>query len=273
MQYAIYTPNYGDYGNPRLMAELAHEAEEAGWDGFFTWDHIMWDSPTNLPMADCWVMLAAMAMATTRIRLGPMVTPLPRRRPQKLARETVTLDHLSGGRLTLGVGLGVDWFKEYSAFGESANDRQHGAMLDEGLQVLCGLWSAQKFSYQGKHYQVKEMQFLPAPVQQPRIPVWVAAMWPNKKPILRAAQWDGIFPIGQIKPADLSQMVAMIRAERKSDSPFDVAYMGGTRDASDTGGPSAYAKAGATWWMESISGGRGSLAAMRERIRKGPPRH
>lgn len=117
MFFAIDTPNFGDYSEPRLLAELAKEAEDAGWDGFFLWDHIGADWP--LPVADPWIALAAMAMTTRRIKLGPLVTPLPRRRPWKLARETATLDHLSHGRLILGVGIGSDRAHEYSCFAET----------------------------------------------------------------------------------------------------------------------------------------------------------
>src|SRR5690348_5279774 len=125
MRYAINTPNFGAFSDARVMADLAREAEEAGWDGFFIWDHIghHWPAPT----ADPWVELTAMALATERIKLGTMVTPLPRRRPWKLARETVTLDRLSGGRLILGVGIGTDFAGEYSGYSEPADDKTHAA--------------------------------------------------------------------------------------------------------------------------------------------------
>src|SRR5215211_309557 len=131
MRYAINMPHFGPFGDPRRLAELAREAEQAGWDGFFLWDHLLFEQP--LPMVDPWVAMAAMAMTTERIKLGALVTPLPRRRPRKLAREIVTLDHLSNGRLIVGVGIGGDWWGEYSAFGESPDDKLHAAMLDEGL--------------------------------------------------------------------------------------------------------------------------------------------
>ena len=163
MHYALDTPNFGDYSELRLLAELAREAETAGWDGFFLWDHIGASWP--FPIGDSCVAMAAMAMATERIKVGTLVTPLPRRRPWKLARETVTLDHLSNGRLILGVGIGSNSVKEYSCFGEPGDDKLHGAMLDEGLDVLARLWSGEPFSYSGEYYTIQQARFLPPPVQ------------------------------------------------------------------------------------------------------------
>src|SRR5579862_3268663 len=177
MQYAIDLPLFGPFSHPFLVADLAHEAEDAGWDGFFVWDHLNYklaSSPEPLAIADPWILLAAMALRTRSIKLGPMVTPLPRRRPWKLARETVTLDHLSGGRLVLGVGLGSDDDGEYHDFGEPTDPRVHGGKLDEGLAILTRLWSGKQISYQGQHYQLAPVQFRPTPLQQPRIPIWVA---------------------------------------------------------------------------------------------------
>jgi alkanesulfonate monooxygenase SsuD/methylene tetrahydromethanopterin reductase-like flavin-dependent oxidoreductase (luciferase family) len=214
---------------------------------------------------------------TERIRLGPLVTPLPRRRPWKLARETVTLDHFSGGRLVLGVGIGGDWWREYSAFAEPADDALHGAMLDEGLEVLVGLWSGEPFSFQGAYYQVHDAQFLPTPVQTPRIPIWVAGMWPNRRPFHRAARWGGVFPIGMgggLSPDDVRALLDLIRTERTSDAPFDVVLRGHAMRQ----GPEAasamladYASAGVTWWLESF-GHTTPIDELRARIGQGPPR-
>src|SRR3954462_8737797 len=163
MRYAINLPNFGSFGNPRLMANLAVEAEAAGWDGFFIWDHVLWLAPNNHPAAEPWGTLRALAMEAERIWLGPRVTPLPRRRPWQVARQAVTLDQLSNGRAILGVGIGGDWFGDYSRFGEPPDDRTHGEQLDEALQVITGLWSAAPFSFAGQHYTVRDTQFLPAP--------------------------------------------------------------------------------------------------------------
>jgi hypothetical protein len=170
MQYALYLPNFGAEHNARGLADLAHEAEESGWDGFFLWDHII-AGEAGMPMLDVWVALAAMAMTTSRIRLGATVTPLPRRRPWKLARETVTLDYLSNGRLTLGVGLGVP--EDYKPFGEDSDNKIRAAKLDEGLEILTGLWSGKPFEHHGQVYHIEKTTFSPPSLQQPRIPIWV----------------------------------------------------------------------------------------------------
>jgi alkanesulfonate monooxygenase SsuD/methylene tetrahydromethanopterin reductase-like flavin-dependent oxidoreductase (luciferase family) len=279
MHYGVTTPNWGDYGDPRLLAELAHEAEVAGWEGFFIWDHIKW--PAQDPTADPWVALAAMAMRTERIRLGTMVTPLPRRRPWKLARETVTLDHLSGGRLILGVGSGYFQQEEFEAFGEAGDPKVRAAKLDEGLEVLTGLWSGEPFSYAGTQYQVKNVCFTP-PVQRPRIPIWVAGTWPIKAPFRRAARWDGVVPIPRdvianpnLTPKEIRDIVAYIKEHRTRAEPFDITSGGQTQGggaAEDVTIVAPYAEAGATWWLEYIIPWRSSLAEVRERIRKGPPR-
>ena len=223
MRFGVDIPNIGgfgsqgnDFGDPHFVAELAHEAEEAGWDGFFIWDHMGADWPVAL--ADPWVLLAAVALRTTSIKLGPMITALPRRRPWKLARETMTLEHLSRGRIILGVGIGGG--AEYTSFHESGDDRRHGEMLDEGLTVLQGLWSGEPFSYEGSHYQVTNARFLPKPVQ-PHIPIWVGGNWPNKKPFRRAAKWDGVFPLErglpfrqQMTPERIQEACAYVQAHR-----------------------------------------------------------
>ncbi|HEY7350536.1 MAG TPA: LLM class flavin-dependent oxidoreductase [Ktedonobacterales bacterium] len=275
MRYALDLPNFGDWANPRTLAELAREAEEAGWDGFFLWDHLQ--AFPAAPFADPWVALAAMAQHTQRIRLGTMVTPLPRRRPWKLARETVSVDQLSGGRLVLGVGIGVDQWREYSAFGEPGDDALHGAMLDEGLEVLTGLWSGEPFSFQGQHYQAQDVCFLPTPAQQPRIPIWVAGFWPHKKPFRRAARWDGVFPLmhdTQMMPADVRAMLAYIRQYRTSAEPFDVVAVGWAYEHGKEAGDALlaeYAEAGVTWWLEGFRE-QDTTADVRAGIQQGPPR-
>ncbi len=280
MQFAINIPNFGSFGDARLLAELAYEAEEAGWDGFFIWDHIGGTPDRAVPMVDPWVALAAMAMRTSRIKLAPIVTPVPRRRPWKLARECVTLDRLSNGRLILGVGLGSDlFFKEFSSYGETTDDRLHGAMLDEGLEVLTRLWSGETVSYSGQYYQLHDALHLPKPFQQPRIPVWVAGVWPARKPFQRAARWDGICPLKgsyqDMQPDDIRKMLAYIQPLRTSNGPFAVLATGntsGTERQKDLDLIAPYAEAGATWWQEGFSGHDAQeLAAVRTRIRRGPP--
>lgn len=274
MRFAINVPNFGEYFDPRLVARLAAEAEASGWDGFFVWDHINAAYEPGTPLASPWIQLAAIALATERIRIGTMVTPLARRRPWTVARETVTLDHLSRGRLILGVGLGYPPELEFAAFGEDPDDRVRATRLDEALDVLAGLWSGEPFSYAGGHHRVTDVQFLPKPVQQPRIPIWVAAMWPSRRPLRRAARWDGVVPIHGtelfLTPERVADVVAYTASHRTSAAPFDVMLglevgddLAEARDRAQ-----AYAEVGATW----LQVGAGSLAELRERVAAGPPR-
>jgi alkanesulfonate monooxygenase SsuD/methylene tetrahydromethanopterin reductase-like flavin-dependent oxidoreductase (luciferase family) len=276
MNYGLHTPNFGTFGDPRTLATLARDAEEAGWDGFFIWDQLIWTQPVNQVLADPEIALAAMATTTSRIKLGTLVTPLARRRPWKLARELVSLDHLSGGRMVLGVGLGEDDFREYSAFGEPADYVTHAEKLDEGLAVLAGLWSGEAFSYEGKHYRVTNVQFLPTPLQQPRIPVWVGGGWPRKRPFRRAANWDGIVPqgiYGALTPGNIREIKSYIKEYRTADAPFDIVYIGtlpGDRSQAEET-VSEYQDAGVTWWLENLEPLFSSpVEQVRERLRRGP---
>jgi hypothetical protein len=266
MKFGIHAPNFGAFGAARALGEMAREAETAGWDGFFIWDQLLWTQPENQVTADPWIALAVMAALTERITLGTLVTPVARRRPWKLAREIVTPDHLSGGRMVLGVGLGEDGFKEYSAFGEPADDITHAEMLDEGLAMITGLWSGEPFTYEGKHYQAKDVQFLPAPRQQPRIPIWVrgplggGGAWPNKRPFRRAARWDGMAPqglYGALTPDDIRALGSYIKEHRTVDAPFDIVYIGNLPAAGAIRPQPAetiaqFEEAGVTWWLESF---------------------
>jgi len=288
MKYAINIINFGDCGDAATLAELARTAEDVGWDGFFVWDHIAWGGRI-MPMVDPWVALTAIATSTNRIRIGAMVTPLPRRRPWKFARETVSLDYLSSGRMIVGVGIG-DALAEFKNLGEVADPKTRGAMLDEGLQVVNGLWSGKPFSFVGEHYTVKDAQFIPAALQQPRIPIWVGGKWPNRGPFRRAAQWDGVFPIlsgtdPESYPTQIREMILFVLDHRESDDPFDVIVQGTTpgNDLVRAAEVAAeYAEAGVTWWQEAINerrpdlikrAGKASwLDAVRWRIQQGPPR-
>jgi alkanesulfonate monooxygenase SsuD/methylene tetrahydromethanopterin reductase-like flavin-dependent oxidoreductase (luciferase family) len=278
MHFGIDLPISGDYADVRLLAALAREAEDAGWDGFFVYDSIA--SGTPEPLIDPWIALAAIALATTRLRFGILVTPLARRRPWKVAREAATLDHLSNGRLTIGVGLGGGRH-DFDDLGEEADAKRRAAMLDEGLDVLAGLWSGEPFSYSGRHYRLRDAQFLPRPIQQPRRPIWVGGIWPNRAPFRRAARWDGVFPHYRgpegpaMMPVDaLRELVSFVGQFRQAPGPFDVVLRNkapsGDR-ARDADTAAAYAEAGLTWWLEGIEG-RPRLSDMRARIREGPPR-
>ncbi len=290
MHYAVYLPNFGPFGDARTLIEWAQDAEQAGWDGFFIWDHIARD-PALGPVVDPWIALSGIATRTSRMKIGALVTPLPRRRPWKVARETASLDHLSNGRLIFGAGTGGagGLIREWTSLGEVADLKTRGAMLDEGLAILAGLWSGQPFGYDGQYYTVKDSHFLPPPVQQPRIPIWLAGSWPNKPPFRRAAHWDGIFPIldpeteGNQKADQLRAVVAYIHQQRADLSSFDVVCRGHTDpEAAEQNATwmALYRSVGATWWVEhmvpSYFGGTWTqewpIRTMRQRIIAGPPR-
>lgn len=274
VRYAVSVPNIGDLD---VLLELGAETEAAGWDGFFLWDHIRFMKEVPVPVFDPWIALKAIADRTERIRLGPMVTPVARRRPWKLARETVTLDHLSRGRLILGVGLGFPPDAEFELLGEDPDERVRASKLDEGLEVLIRLWSGEPFDFEGRYHHVRETQFLPTPLQRPRIPVWVAGTWPGRAPFRRAAKWDGVFPQGlgadgQMVPLDATaypQMLAYVRAHRPGGEPFDVVAAGVANG--DRAIVAPFEDAGATWWFESDEGYPNWQERMLERIRSGPP--
>jgi hypothetical protein len=286
MKYGVSLPPFGDYAYPLALAELAKQAEDAGWDGFFIWDAMMFD-PTFHPIADPWISLAAVALRTARIRIGILVTPLARRRPWKVARETVTLDQLSNGRFILGVGLGdpVKW--EFGFFGEETDAKIRAKQLDESLDILTGLWSGEPFRYQGEQYTLEEVRFLPRPVQEPRIPIWVGGLWPHKRPMNRAAQWDGAVPIKWegITVPEWREIVDLVGSKRQSDSPFDFVHHGSTPgdkplEARQIVEP--YKDVGVTWWIEPVDPWRfgwkwedqwspEATLKIRERILQGPP--
>ncbi len=284
MRYGLALPNGGAWGDAWTLAELAHLAEESGWDGVFLEDYIIWQNRQDVPTYDPWVTLAAMAMRTKRIRLGTTVTPLARRRPWKVARETVTLDHLSNGRIILGVGLGdtgesVGTDASFTHFGEVTEAKQRAQMLDEALDVIVGLWSGEPFSYEGQHYRVKEVTLLPRPVQTPRIPIWVGGGWPLKGPTRRAARWDGSclykHQVHYMTPDDVRALKAVAQRQRGSLAGYDIA-VGGSRRRPDWDEERAYirslAEAGATWWSEYISPDVGDLETVRACIQRGPLR-
>jgi alkanesulfonate monooxygenase SsuD/methylene tetrahydromethanopterin reductase-like flavin-dependent oxidoreductase (luciferase family) len=258
------------------MVQLAVTAEQSGWDGVFLWDHIWFEVGTDAPMLDSWIALAAIAASTSRISLGAMITPLARRRPWKVARETATLDHLSGGRLIFGAGLGFPPDAEFSAFGEEADDRVRARKLDEGLAILDGLWSGRPFTFSGEHYDVDSVTFRPSPVQSPRIPVWCAGWWPNRAPFRRAARWDGVIPerIGgdTLSPEEVAEIARFIEQHRESDGPFDIVINGYSEGVQDADLMDRYAQAKTTWWLERIDPHRlFSLEAARARVVDGPP--
>ena len=275
MRYGFIVPK----GDPRTVADLAREAEESGWDGVFYWDGI-WVG--EMETYDPWVVMAAMAMSTERVRLGAILTPPARRRPWKLARETATLDHLSGGRLVLPVGLGAVDDGGFGKVGEPTDRKTRAELLDESLEILTGLWSGEPFSYEGEHYRLEEMTFRPPPVQRPRIPIWVVGAWPSKKSMNRTLRYDGLLAYttrGEVAPEDVRAMKAYVEEHRVGmdleAAPFDIVWEGQT-PGDDLGRAASmvwpFAEAGATWWIESPWLPPNEPEDLRRRIRQGPPR-
>jgi len=244
---AIDVAAFGELADPRVLADLAARAEERGWDGFFVWDHVNYRAPVRA-VADPWVALAAVACATSRVRIGAMVTPLSRRRVHKVARETVTLDWLSSGRLTFGAGLGSARNNELEPYGEVVDPRERAKLLDQGLDALARYWAG---------------EFEPLPVQRPRPPVWVAGEWPNRRPVLRALRWDGLFIIGVPGPAALAEVAATIRDARQ-DSPFDL-----ITELPPDSDLEPWERAGLTWAVTDF-GAQATEAGVRAVIEAGP---
>jgi alkanesulfonate monooxygenase SsuD/methylene tetrahydromethanopterin reductase-like flavin-dependent oxidoreductase (luciferase family) len=286
MRYGVSVPCFGVGVDAALIAEWALDAEAAGWHGFFLWDHLFAFDPGPIDVVDPWIALTAAACATTHIRLGTMVTPLPRRRPLVVARQTVSLDRLSGGRLVLGVGTGAFPF-EWDYCGEEAHHRRRGEMLDEHLQLLTQLWAGEPVRHEGRFYTVAGPEWAavcyPPPVQQPRIPIWVGGSWPGTRPFVRAAQWDGVVPMrvdGDWTVADTAAVAKRIRELRVGGSPFDIAIPSESspEDPRRIEVRRQHSAAGATWWIEAVHPWRCGwpdsrswpLTAMRDRIIAGP---
>lgn len=255
---------------------LAQAAEEAGWDGVFTWDGI--HVGDDVEVHDPWALMAAFAMATRRVRLGAIIVPLARRRPWKVAREAVTLDHLSNGRLVLPVGLGALDDSGFGRVGEPTERRVRAERLDEALEILTGLWGGKPFGYQGRHYRFEPMAFTPVPIQRPRIPIWVVGGWPSERSMSRAVRYDGLLPyvLPRRGAAEGPEAVAQMRAwiaERRGLEGFDIVVEGTTPAYDRTAAAEVvrpWQKAGATWWIEADWSST-DLASQRRRIDVGPP--
>jgi alkanesulfonate monooxygenase SsuD/methylene tetrahydromethanopterin reductase-like flavin-dependent oxidoreductase (luciferase family) len=266
MRYGLFLPIFDELADPVVLADLAVEAEAGGWDGVFYWDHVYYRPPVAA-VTDPWTAMAVAASRTTRVTIGPMVTPIARRRPHVLARQVVALDRLSDGRFVLGVGLGLDRSGgELSRFREETDDRTRAAMLDEGLGLLSQLLSGENVDHDGPHYQASSVQFRPTPAQG-RIPFWLAARWPNRRPLRRAARHDGVFLIDLSTPADLEEAAGFIAADRPDGGDFDIIV--GCDPGTD---PTPWERAGATWWLAAIEPFGTRLADVIRIVRDGPPR-
>lgn len=263
MHHGIYVPLFGALADPHAAVDIACAAEEYGWDGLFVWDHVLSPMDGQWDIADPWVVLGAIAAATRAIRLGPMVTPLPRRRLVKLTRETVTVDRLSGGRLTLGLGTGGDIGREYSAFGEAVDARQRALILEEGVAVLTSLWAGKTVTHRGALI-VDGVRAIPGPVQQPRIPIWFGTACTEGPPVERAARYDGIFPL-VADPATVTRILDIVRRIRGTREGFDVAVA--ARPDTDL---NALRRVGATWALHAFWPGHRPDQVLRV-IRQGKP--
>jgi alkanesulfonate monooxygenase SsuD/methylene tetrahydromethanopterin reductase-like flavin-dependent oxidoreductase (luciferase family) len=277
MKFGFVAPN----GNTDQILSLATEIEANGWDGFFTWDGIA-IGDGQMDVYDPWAILAAAAVKTERVTLGAMIFPLSRRRPWVVARQALTVDHLSNGRLVIPVGLGAMDDAGFARVRPEATERKERAeRLDETLDILERAWTGEPFTYEGKHYQLDDLRFTPQPVQQPRIPIWVVGAWPYPKSMARAARWDGIVPaiaahpFERATPDEIADVCAWIAEHRTTDAPFEVVIEGvspGDDPAWATEILQPLADAGATWWIESRWEAPNDYDTLLARVRQGPPR-
>jgi len=271
MKYGVYISNFALQGDPNKFLELAVAAEDAKWDGFFMWDHNY--AGKDELIADSWITLAAIAACTKKIRIGTTVTPLPRRRPQTVAREVATLDILSNGRFILGAGLGGSSDNDYGSFGEDTALKVRAEKLDESLAILEGLWSGRPFSFSGKHYNIQEVTFNPRPIQRPRVPIWCAGTWPIKAPFRRAVKYDGVFPLSMSEDMSLeeySDVTNYVKKHRGSMKDYDIVIMGmSSGDSEKDSWIRESETIGMTWYVEVVMGD--DLDKHLEKISKGPP--
>ena len=264
MRHGLFLRPFGATAHPKYFGELAQQAEAAGWEGVFLWDHLGY--PDVPQLVDPWIALTAIAGATRTIKLGPMVSPLPRRHPWGLARQVAALDLLSDGRLVLGVGRRDLRGGEFATFGEELDRRVRGEMLDESLSLLHQLLSGARVERRGKHYLVEGVQFLPTPHQQP-LPTWVAARWPNRAPRRRAARCQGGFVIQVERPEEILEVRSLLAGFGVGDRPFEIVMaMAPGRD------PGPWEAAGVTWYLTRLGPFDLRRAAVEGVVAAGPPK-
>jgi alkanesulfonate monooxygenase SsuD/methylene tetrahydromethanopterin reductase-like flavin-dependent oxidoreductase (luciferase family) len=261
------------WGDADDIGDLAEAAEQAGWDGLFVWEPV-WG-------VDAWISLGLAAVRTSKIRLGTMLTPPSRRRPWELASQVATVDRLSNGRVTLSVGLGaID--SGFDKFGEECDKRVRAELMDECLEIMCGLWTGQPFAYAGEHYQIEPTEFptLGNTAQLPRVPIWCVAAVGRPKSMARAYRWDGVIPQvldgdgmrqpNLVETAQLRRDIDAVTTSTVDGRPFDIVIEGAMADHS----PASFADAGATWWIESMwdaMNEHSPVTAAHDRLRLGPP--
>jgi alkanesulfonate monooxygenase SsuD/methylene tetrahydromethanopterin reductase-like flavin-dependent oxidoreductase (luciferase family) len=270
MRCGLYVAPFGELADAAALADVAGRAEAAGWEGLFVWDHVMTYDPVDV--ADPWIALTAIALATERLRLGPMVTPLARRRPWDVARQVAMLDRLSDGRMVLGAGLGGDSRREMTAFGEERDPRARAALLDEALEVILALWAGDEVSRDGRAFPLDRARVLPKPLQAPRPPVWLACVWPHRRPLRRAARYDGVFPVSHhwsLSGEELRELMGVIAEHRPAGAgPFDLVVV--THERPGLERMAELADGGATWWLQGF-GERPRLADVQAAADAGPP--
>jgi alkanesulfonate monooxygenase SsuD/methylene tetrahydromethanopterin reductase-like flavin-dependent oxidoreductase (luciferase family) len=287
VRFSINIPNFGDFADARTVATVAEAAEQAGWDALFIWDHVVHDKRERQGQAfgDPWMLLTVAALATSRLRVGTLVTPVARRRPEQLARQVATLDALSGGRVIFGAGLGGPIEDEFGSFGEPTDPVILAERLDEGLELLQRYWSGGPVDHHGRHYQVRDVTLLPASVQRPRPPVWIGGFWPHRRPMRRAARWDGAVPLftearhGHPPPVDqVRELVTYLRQQRRDQSEIPFEIVVGGASPGDPGRAreliAPLADAGATWWDErqlQSSQDIHRAGPVLRRVHQGPP--
>ena len=259
MRYGFVVP----WADAEAIGDLAATAEDVGWDGLFVWEPV-WG-------VDAWIGLAVAAVRTSRIRLGTLLTPPSRRRPWELASQVATVDRLSDGRVTLSVGLGaID--SGFDKFGEECDRRLRAELMDECLDIVTGLWRGQPFSYTGKHYTIRPTEFptIGHVVQEPRVPIWCVGAIDRPKSMARALRWDGLLPqVGGSSHPSLAQVRAV--RDHVGDRDYDIVIEGANSEHS----PAAWARAGATWWIESMWNAMREIDAVlaaNDRLVQGPPR-
>lgn len=273
MKFAFSFANFGYLGDVRTLTRLAVEAEKAGWDAVFLWDHVNWvDMGSHV---DPWITLGLIADRTEKILIGTSITPVARRRPTKLAREILTLHQISGGRFIFGAGNGV-WPSEFDDLGDASDLRERAEMLDEGLGLLQSLWRGDAVDHQGPHYRAKAQSFAPEGAD---IPIWLGATWPNRKPFRRAARYDGVMAVNQdffteLTVEEVAQIAGYIREHRDIDAPFNLSVGAFTSDdpKADVERARALEEAGANWWQDGAYPPAETLEALEARIRRGPPK-
>jgi alkanesulfonate monooxygenase SsuD/methylene tetrahydromethanopterin reductase-like flavin-dependent oxidoreductase (luciferase family) len=265
MRHGLFVPPFDELANPDRLVELALDAERAGWDGFFLWDHLLYGTRVR-DILDPYICLSAIAAATSTMQLGVMVTPLVRRRPAVLARQAVTLDLVSHGRLVLGLGIGDDYVGELSSFNDQVDAKVRGRMLTEGLEVLTGLLSGETIDHVGEFYRASDVRFRPVGQRPDGIPIWLAARWPNPAPIRRAAKYQGVVIIQMTDPVDVAELRHRLEESGADLGHFDVVVLGATDDDVN-----AWEAAGVTWRLQQIGPFDITYAQAHDVVVAGPP--